>query len=274
MRELVRITALCVSAFLLAATAAAETLVIPGSGNPEYVLAELARVFNSQQKQHQIVIPSTTGTAGALRDIKNGSASVARVGRILTEAERSGGLTYYPLGRDPVAFVGGAAVSARSLTRSQIVDIYTGKLSNWRDLGGKPAPIRAIGREATDASHRAISQEIKAFAGMEVHESVKIVHLDPQVIELLDRFPTSIGFLNRSALRAAKTNLVMLALDSVEPTAESLKSGRYPLWLEFGLIYKESSLTAAGRAFLKFIESPAGVGVLLANGVLPAAAMP
>jgi phosphate transport system substrate-binding protein len=249
----------------------AETLIIPGSGNPEYVLRELAQAFNSQQKQHQVIIPPTTGTAGALREVTEGTASIGRVGRPLRETELSSGLAYHPLGRDPVVFVGGAGVSVRAVTRAQMVDVYTGKLSNWRDLGGKPGPLRVIGREGTDASRQAIARDIKAFSDMNFHESVKFVHLDTQMIELLDRFPTSIGFLNRSALSAAKTKLVVLALDSVEPNAENLASGRYPLWVEVGLIYKAGQLTEAGREFLKFVDSPTGMRLLRAHGLVPAA---
>lgn len=261
--------ALGMMALSLITTTLAETLSIPGSGSPEYVLGELAKVFNSQQKQYQIVIPPTIGTAGGLRDVMNGTATIGRVGRPPSEAELSGGLAYRPLGRDAIAFVGGAGVSVRNVTRAQMVDVYTGELHNWRNLGGQPSPIRVIGRESTDSSLRVINREIKAFSGMHIDENVKIVHLDSQLIELLDRFPTGIGFLNRSALSAAKTKLVVLALDSVEPSAENVESGRYPIYLEFGLIYKAGALTGAGRAFLNFVESPAGVQVLHAHGVVP-----
>jgi ABC-type phosphate transport system substrate-binding protein len=87
---------------------------------------------------------------------------------------------------------------------------------------------------------------------------VKVVHLDPQMIELLDRYGTSLGFLNQSALQAAKTPLVRLALDGVRADAESLASGRYPIFLEFGLVYRGETLTEAGKAFIRFIGSPEG----------------
>ncbi|MCK7580384.1 MAG: hypothetical protein MZV65_35220 [Chromatiales bacterium] len=101
-------------------------------------------------------------------------------------------------------------------------------------------------------------------------EDVKVVHLDPDSIALLDRFPTNLGFLNKSALGACTSKIVYLALDGVEPTAENVEQGRYPLWLEFGLIYKPDALTPAGKAFLEFVRSPAGDRILREHGVLPA----
>lgn len=249
----------------------AEDLAIPGSGNPEFVLGQLAAEFNKQHPEHRITVPASTGTAGALRDVEAGLASIGRVGRPLKDDERSKGFAYAPLGRDAVVFAAGASVTTRSLAAAQAAEVYAGKITDWRDLGGKPGPIRAIGREVTDASRQAINRLIRPFENIAFGENVKVVHLDPQMIEMLDRFPTSLGFLNQSALSACKTRVVRLALDGVEPTPENLESGRYPLWLEFGLIYKPGALTPAGKTFLEFVRSPAGARILREHGVVPAA---
>jgi phosphate transport system substrate-binding protein len=268
----VRIKAV-VGAFLFvthAALAGAETLVIPGSGAPEYIVGVLAKAFNGRQALHTIVVPTTTGTAGALRDVGEGTASIGRVGRSLTDAELRNGLTYHPFARDPVTFVGGSEVAVRRLSRQQAIDIYSGNVTNWRELGGTSRLIRAIGREPSDSSILAIGRYIEGFDRMPFAASVKVVHLDTQMIELLDRYPTSLGFLNRSALRAAKTRLVPLVLDSLESTAETLASGTYPMWTELGLVYRKDRLTDAGRAFLQFVDSPDGAALLRSYGLTPA----
>ncbi len=265
-----RAATLCLTMLAFMPVASAETLVIPGSGNPEYILKELANAYNHQQTRHRVVVPPTIGTSGALREVTEGTATMGRVGRPLKGKELSLGLIYSPIGRDPVAFVGGAGVTVPNISTQQAIDIFTGKIANWSDLGGKPGAIRAIGREKTDASLQGIMREIKAFENLQYHDNVKIVHLDTQLIELLDRFPASFGFLNRSALSGAKTKLIALQLDSIEPNADNVDAGRYTLWTEVGLIYKESSLTEAGRSFLQFISSPQGAQLLRANGLLPA----
>jgi phosphate transport system substrate-binding protein len=270
-RQLISLGLACLAATAIASAAVAEELLIPGSGNPEYLLAQLAKVFNQQQTLHRVSVPAPTGTAGALRALAEKTASVARVGRSLTEEERRAGVSYVPLGIDAVVFVAGAGVSVRGITSAQAVDIYTGKLDDWRQLGGKPGPIRAVGRETTDASRGAVAREIKAFEKMVFGEDVKVAHLDPQLIALLDRFPTSLGFLNRSALYAARTKVAALALNSVEPTSVNLESGRYPLRLELGLIYRADALTDAGRKFLEFVASPAAARIMREHGVVPLA---
>lgn len=269
MNALSRLMLVCALSMSFAISTFAEELAIPGSGNPEYVLGELAKAFNAQQSKHHVTIPPSSGTAGALREVEEGTATLGRVGRPLKPAERERGLNYTPLGRDAVVFVAGAGVTVKNVTRDQVVASYVGKVTDWRELGGKPGSIRAIGREPTDASRQVIDREIGGFANLQFSEGVKTVHLDPHLIELLDRYPTSLGFLNRSALEAAKSKLVILALDGTAPTPDNVKSGRYSLWLEFGLIYKPGALTDAGRAFLRFVQSQEGQRILQDHGVLP-----
>jgi phosphate transport system substrate-binding protein len=256
--------------FCSVASVMAEDLVIPGSGNPEYVLGRLAQEFNTRQSRHRVIVPPSSGTAGALRDVGEGVSTLGRVGRPLKEDERAKGFSFLPIGRDPVVLVAGAGVTVRRISQAQVLDIYSGKSLNWESLGGKAAPIRAIGREPTDASRQALQQVIKPFRDIVFGSNVKVVHLDPQLIELLDRFPTSLGFLNRSALSASKTALVPLALDGIEPTPDNLEKGLYPMWLEFGLVYKANpGMSPAAKAFVEFVRSPEGIRLLRKHGVLP-----
>ena len=266
-RRLSRATILVVVS-LLSQPLLAEELSVPGSGNPEYMLTIFAGAFNKAQSAHRVSVPPSTGTAGAIRDVEAGTASLGRVGRKLKPDELARGLVYLPIGQDPVTFVAGAGTTIAGLTARQAADIYSGKITNWQDLGGKPGPIRAIGREETDASRTAITRGLKEFQGIVLGEQVKVVHLDPQLIELLDRFPGSLGFLNRSALSAARTKLVHLTLDGVAATPDAVERGQYPLWLELGLIYRLGNLTPAGKAFIAFIQSPASMQIRADLGLL------
>lgn len=262
---------LCLAALVIAAGSVwAEDLVIPGSGNPEHVLKQMAKVFNARQSQYRVLVPPSSGTAGALRDVGDGVSTLGRVGRPLKDEERARGFSFLPLGRDPIVLVGGAGVTVRNLTAQQVIDIYTGKLLNWSALGGKAAPIRAIGREPSDASRQALQKVIPAFRDIVFGSNVKVAHLDPHLLELLDRYPSSLGFINRSAIAACNTAVVPLAFEGVAPTPKNLEKGSYPLSLEFGLVYKTSTgMSPAAKAFVEFSRSPEGLRVLAEHGVLP-----
>lgn len=266
---LLRLITIALAVLLSSLPSRAEELVVPGSGNAEHVLRELATAFNAEQGRHRVSVPPSSGTAGALRDVEQGLTPLGRVGRPLKEAEIARGLAYIPLGRDAVVFVAGAGVTARTISRAQALDVYAGRLTDWRELGARPGLIRAIGRETTDASRQAVTREVKEFGALRYPDSIKVLHLDPQVIELLDRYPTSLAYLNRSALDAAKTTLVPLAFEGVAPSAENLAAGRYPLWVELGLVHKAGSLNGAAKAFVAFVQSPSGERILRDHGVMP-----
>ena len=249
--------------------ASAEELTIPGSGNPESVLIFFAAAFNQSQSSHHVTVPPSIGTAGGLRSLENRETELARVGRPLKAEESARGLVYVPIGRDPVTFVGGAGVSITDVTADQMINVYSGKITNWQDLGGKPGPIRAIGRESTDSSWQTVVKVFKSFEATAFGEDVKVVHLDPQMIELLDKYPGSLGLLNRSGLAAAKSKLVIFSLDGVKPSAENVENGQYKLWLDFGLVHRANQTSPAARSFIHFMRSPAGVRILREQGVMP-----
>lgn len=115
---------------------------------------------------------------------------------------------------------------------------------------------------------------LPAFETMTFGEGVKVVHLDPRLIERLDRFPGALGFLNRSALANAKTKIVYLAFNGVEPTAEYVEAGRYPLWLEFGRVHRTGVWTPEARGFVDYLRSASALRILKTQGVLAAAEAP
>lgn len=251
-------------------SSSAEQFEVPGSGNPESILRKLANAFNNHQSIHKVNIPTSVGTSGGIRAIEQDTATLARVGRPLKPEERETGIVFVPLGRDPVVIVAGADVKTTEITSDQILAIYRGEITNWNELGSDPGPIRAVGREISDASRKAMCKYIPELAKITYGSNIKVVHLDPQLVELLDRYPTSLGILNKTATSACQTNISLLKLDGREATSENLKSGLYPVWLELGFIYKPSALTTGNRAFLEFIKSPLGEAILEKSGVLPA----
>ncbi len=97
------------------------------------------------------------------------------------------------------------------------------------------------------------------------------MYRDFEVLALLDRFGTGIGFAAHSNLPGAKTRLRAIALDGVDPTPANIASGRYPLHHRVGLMYKSARLTDGARAFIAFVHSEAGRRNIEQCGVVPLA---
>ena len=113
-----------------------------------------------------------------------------------------------------------------------------------------------------------LDRELSGFSAIKFTDQIKVVHLDPQLLELLDRYPTSLSFINQSALNAARTRLKVLDFEGLAPSLENLSSGRYPLSMEFGFAHRNGYLSPAAKAFLAFVRSPSGERILQDHHVL------
>lgn len=260
------ILALCVWA--LAFAAGAETLIIPGSGANEVLLKQLAEDFQHQYPSDQVQVPPSIGSSGGIKAVMNDETILARVGRPLREAEAKAGLKQWIFARDAIAFAVGEAVTVRSLSSSQLADIYSGRIDNWRTLGGADAPIRLLVREATETSAEILRRAFPALQKLDSLQQAKLVNHDYEMIELLDKYKTALGWMTASSLPSARTGIHLLAIDGASPTRPDMASGKYPALLEFSLVFKEERLNEIARRFIAYIASPAGQQILKENGVV------
>jgi phosphate transport system substrate-binding protein len=268
-----RILAGAAAAGLLAVSAAApaEALVIPGSGSPELVLRRLANAFNATRAGHQVAIPPSSGNAGGIRAVANGNSVMARVSRSLTPAETKAGLSYMGFAKDAVVFAVGAEVKVDALSSGQLADIFAGKVTNWNEVGGTPAPIRLLVRENSDSSLQVIRGYLTPFQSLRFAPRAKLVNHEYEMVAMLDRFGGAIGFLSRSSLADAASTIKALAVDGVAPAPQGLAAGRYAMTIEYGLVYQTGHMTEAARKFANFVFAEGGRRVLTQYGLLPVA---
>lgn len=261
------------TAILLAvsATAQAAALVIPGSGSPELILRELADAFNATRNGHQVTIPPSSGTAGGIRAVESGEAMMARVARALTPDEIKTGLRYLGFARDAVVFAVGADVKLRALSSGQMADIFSGKVTNWNEVGGAPARIRLLTRENSETSLQAIRQHVPPFKALVFAPHAKLLNHDYEMIAMLDRYESAVGFLTRSSLAGATTGVKAVALDGAAPTPNNVAEGKYGLLVEYGLVYRDGRMSQAARRFADYVFADGGRRVLMQHGLAPVA---
>ena len=248
----------------------AETLVIPGTGACEVILKELAVAFNARHSGQEVVVPRSIGTGGGIRAVGKDEYLLGRVARSLEEKERAYGLQYLVFARDAVVFAVGAKVEIKSLTSGQLAEIFAGKITHWQEVGGHPTPIRVLTRDPGEASLRIIRRHLKEFQDLNFAPQSKAAHHDYQMVELLQKYKNSIGFLTNSSICGLGASIKTLTLDNIMPTPENVESGRYTLSEYYALVYKEKRLNELARAFIDFIFSEEGKNIMKKRGVIPA----
>lgn len=244
---------------------------MPGTGACEDVLRMLALAFNAEHPGLEVIIPRSIGTGGGIKAVSSGEYPMARVGRPLKEDELKLDLAFLPFANDAIVFAVGRSVGIRSLTTSQLGDIFKGKIVNWRELGEPEGPIRVLSRQPNDTSSENISQHLTPFKDKIFTDQAKIAFHDYEMVDLLNKFPTSIGFLTNSSLIAPGNTMKTIGIDGVTPTPENLRSRRYPLRATYGLVCKEGRLNDIAVEFIDFIFSEKGKRLIEEYNLVPIA---
>ena len=134
-------------AVLLSIPAMAEEITIVGTGSGAEILMNIGKAFTKANPGVTVAIPKSIGSGGAIKAAGTDEAKIGRVARGIKEKEKSYGLTYLPVAKLPIVIMTHKGVGVKSLTPQQICDIYSGKIANWKEVGGKEGNIRVIRRE-------------------------------------------------------------------------------------------------------------------------------
>jgi phosphate transport system substrate-binding protein len=248
------------------AGAVEQTLEIPGAGPATALMQALGQAFMARQAQITVAVPPSVGMAGAIARARDGTAVLARISRRLT-AEESKGLVQIMIAREAIVFVGGAGVSVKNLARGQVLDLFSGAVTNWRELGGRPGPVRVLLRAPGEVMLTNLGQQFPEFGKITFSAQGRVVARDFEVQYLLERFDWAVGFLTLGSAREVK-GLRVFHFDGIEPAAANVATGKYPFHVELGLIHRDEAGNTA-RRFIEFARSAEGARIMAAIGVVP-----
>jgi phosphate transport system substrate-binding protein len=250
------------------AAAAANTLVIPGTGACEALLRDLAIAFNAQKGQGQEVqVPPSVGSSGAKRMVADGESLLGRIARPRGGKPPEDGLQFLPFARDAVIFTVGVKVTVRGLSSDQLKAIFQGEIANWQEVGGQAGPIRLLIRQPGDVILKAVRHYFSPLK-IEFSPKAKVVHHDPEMVDLLQKYKYSLGMVSSSSINGLEAGLRPLALDNIDPSPENVAAGKYKLQVEYGLIYKDN-LNDLAQNFIAFLFSKNGQAIMRHHGVIP-----
>ncbi|ASA22994.1 PstS family phosphate ABC transporter substrate-binding protein [Paenibacillus donghaensis] len=186
------------------------------------------------------------------------------------EAKRQGvELKLTPIGREAFVFFVNRNNAVRALTTAQIKDIYSGKLTNWQDVGGRDDKIRAFQRPADSGSQTMLE---KYMGDTPIMEPLKdnIADAMSGIIKQTAsyrNYKNALGysFLFYASEMNASGDIKLLAIDGAAPNKENIRNGSYPLTSEFYAVTAGSSNPNV-QHFLDFILSPQGQELIEKTG--------
>lgn len=242
-----------------------KVLVIPGTGDSQGLLRNLAQLFSKNRPGITVEIPDSIGSSGGIRSVLRGKNEIARVARPVTEKENSQGIKSHLFAQAPVVFAVSPGVSGvTSLSLEQILGIYSGKIQQWDSLGGG-GKIYVMNREAGDSSRTVLENLIPGFKEISPLAGA-VVYTTPDAVQILQASPNTIGYLPMSAV--AGTGLKVLSVQDIPPSVVNVRQKKYQLVVPFALVWKDP-LSPQAQDFLDFLSSPAARKLMLENGVIP-----
>ena len=210
---------------------------------------------------------------GATKGIRQTAALTVDMGgscrMSLPEADRSelhAGL--HPVAWDALAIIANKKNPVNNLSTEQIKKIYTGKITNWKDVGGKDAPIRLyIRRGKISGVGYAIRQYIFKDSNFEFVTNKKFVTKSSGPLEkAVVKDPYAMGITGVSSAR--KRNVKILNFDGKIPSYENVATGKYTLYRPLYLV-TSASPSKKVKAFIKFATSKEGRKIIKNNGTVP-----
>lgn len=144
------------------------------------------------------------------------------------------------------------AGKVKSLTKAQLKDIFTAKVTNWKEVGGPDEPIVLITRSATSGT-RALFQEFALGGAKEASNKSLETDDSGTLLQSVKDNKGAIGYVALSYLVNNK-DVATVAIDGVEPTLENTYNGKYPVW-GYEHMYTKGEAKDAVKAFLDFIMS-------------------
>ncbi len=203
------------------------------------------------------------GSDGGVHLAANGSIDLGMVSRSLKAAEQSE-VQAVPIGYSATGLATNAGNPVAALTKQQGRGIFSGAISDWSTVGGRPGRIVVLVREVDSATR--ISVESYFFDGNATFgtDAVEVHDID-ETLRSIRSFKDSIGMLSVNALTLGDRNIKFLAIDGVVPTAQSVRNGTYPIRRELFFVAHPTNVKPAIRAFLDFVRSQAGQKIIAEN---------
>jgi phosphate transport system substrate-binding protein len=242
-------------------------LVIEGTGDSQGLLRDLAWRFMRVHASVEVVIPESVGSTGGINALRNRQIELARTARPLTIEERRAGLTEVVFAKSPVVFVVHPSVAEiDSITTEQVLDIYSGKVMWWEELGGQPFKIYPVSREPGDSSRLVLEEKLQGFRDITPGAMVRTAYSTSESVDMIKGHKNTIGYMPMSA--AYRSGLKLLKLNGVSPTVENVLNGTYPLVLPLSVVHG-SELSPTAKGFVDFLFGPVATDVIKKYGGAP-----
>ena len=235
-----------------------------GSTSMKSVIGALGESFQNANSGVTFTY-NPTGSGSGIQAVSEGRCDIGLASRGLKDDEKSSGLTETVLAYDGIAVVVSPENPVSDLTIEQIADIYTGKITNWSEVGGNDAEIVLIGREAGSGTRDGFESITGTEEACQYRQELTSTG---DVIATVSQNPNAIGY---ASLSAVKESVKALSVGGVAPSEDTVKDGSYLIQRPFVLVTRDGvTLSPAAQAFFDYATSAEAAPIIAQAGAVAA----
>ncbi len=260
------VLALACVAMLFAACGTKESGAVStdGSTSMEKVIGALGESF-MQKYEGTTFTYNPTGSGSGIKAVQAGTCDIGLASRNLKDEEKSSGLKQTVLAYDGIAIIVHPDNPVSDLDVETIAKIYTGEITNWKDVGGNDAEIVLIGREAGSGTRDGFESITGTEGNCKYRQELTSTG---DVITTVSQNPDAIGY---ASLAALKDSVKALKVGGVEPTEASVKDGSYVIQRPFVLVTVEGKeLSKTAQEFFDYVTSAEAADIIAKAGAVAA----
>lgn len=245
-------------------TTLSGTVSTDGSTSMEKVINSLGESFMAMNKDVKFTY-NPTGSGSGIQAVSEGRCDIGLSSRALKDDEKASGLVETVVALDGIAIVVNPENPVSDLDIDTIAKIYTGEITNWKDVGGNDAEIVLIGREAGSGTRDGFESITDTKDACQYRQELTSTG---GVINTVSQNPDAIGY---ASLSAVGDSVKALTVGGVEATEATVKDGSYVVQRPFVLVTKEGTkLSPAAQAFFDYALSADAASIIAAAGAVAA----
>jgi phosphate transport system substrate-binding protein len=241
-------------------------LVLTGSSTIAPLAVEIGKRFESLHPGVRVDV-QTGGSSRGIADARRGLADIGMASRALKEDERD--LRGFAIARDGICIIVHKNNPISELEDAQVIDIYTGKITNWKTVGGRDAPITIVNKAEGRSTLELFLNYFK-LKNAEIKPHV-VIGDNEQGIKTVAGNPNAIAYVSIGTAEYDVNHGVgvkLLPVGGVAASLENLRNGEFPLSRPLTLVTKTEP-TGLAKAFINFARSKEVYGIISRQNFVP-----
>ena len=228
-------------------------LILTGSSTIAPLVNEIGRLFEKIHDEVRVDV-QTGGSSRGIADTRRGTADIGMVSRSIQKDEFKD-LKAFRIAQDGIGIIIHKKNSIKALSDEQVVKIYTGKIKNWKEVGG-PNQLITVVNKAEGRSTLELFLKYFNLKRSDIRPSV-IIGDNEQGIKTVLANEYSIGYVSIGAAEYSILHNIpikLLSLNGIDASTKNIKNGTFPLSRSLSLVVKGEP-KGLSKAFIKFSQS-------------------